>query len=339
MPIVDPSDFGPQSAPAPEFGDAPFQFERSFFAPAIDGQAANSLSALRGSATINLALTPYIVNASSAETKAVAFEPSMLGISYGNVTTFETFNFSTQDGFTLNFVLTRNTLSLVFTASSSAVVTFLVLLASVAGSMVGAFSMLVKQLEQVFEIRDASASDLPQHAPQMDADADAARGKLAPATIEMHNIMFAADHIDTESGKSHQSRAETNRALESKIRQLEHELQLSNQRNAAAHEEYAGAYEQRLALHQQSIQRLTATLADVVQLLPASDRSRRLQLNLDSTLTPAIENARHTASEPASESALPSSNLTVSGPLCEPPSSSRGMRGGADGYGQMCDDE
>jgi hypothetical protein len=334
MPIVDPSDFGPQSAPAPEFGDAPFQFERSFFAPTIDGQAVNSLSALRGSATINLALTPYIVNASSVETKAVAFEPSVLGISYGNVTTFETFNFSTQDGFTLNFVLTRNTLSLVFTASSSAVVTFLVLLASVAGSMVGAFSMLVKQLEQVFEIRDASASDLPQHTPQIDADADAdmACGKSALATIEMHNIVLAADRIDAT-----QSRADANRALESKIRQLELELQLSNKRNAAAHEEYAGAYEQRLALYEQSIQRLTATLADVVQLLPASDRSRRLLLNLDSTLTPAIENgfdARHTASEPA----LPSSNLAVSGPI-QPPPSFRGMRGGADGYGQMCDDE
>ena len=322
--------FASNSTPAPEFGSAPFQFERSFYAPPTDGQGANSFSALRGKVTINLALTPYIVNASSTETKAVAFEPSLLGISYGNVTTFETFNFSEPDSFTLDFVLSRNTLSLVFTASSSTVFTFFVLLSSVAGSVVSVFAVLVKQVESMLEIRDATASDLPQHALQVDVETG--RSKAMPASIEMSNVLFAAD---SPSG-TWQRQVETTRMLETKIHQLEQELKRSDQRHAAARREHADAYQHSAAAQDQCIQHLAATLAEVVELLPASDRSRQLRLHLGS----ARLSAPHVVAESRS---LPSPQLVpvgAPGPIREPPASAiAGTRGDADGYGQMCDDE
>ncbi len=82
-------------------------------------------------------------------------------------------------GFVVDFVLAQNTLSLVFVASSSAVTTYLVLLASVAGSMIGVFAVLVKRLESMFAIRDESAAEdatAGKHVPQIDDGAEARFG-------------------------------------------------------------------------------------------------------------------------------------------------------------------
>ncbi len=335
--------FASNSTPLPEFGSAPFQFERSFYAPPGADQGANSFSALRGSATINIALTPYIVNASSSETKAVAFEPSLLGISFGNVTSFETFDFSRPDGFTLDFVLTRNTFSLVYTASSSAIVTFLVLLASVAGSVVGVFTVLVKRLEFMFDIRDESNSEhAKKHMPQVDVESDKAAPDLE--AIEMNEVRFTANHTDSATMKllqdAYQVQAEKIRNYESDVRNLK----LSNQQSRMS----AAALEQTVAANQQSIQQLTSTLAEVVQLLPVSDRSRQLQQHVHTSLThqpsssPPITTASpvFVAHYIASESISLSPSRAVTDPAHAQPMGGSALSGGnGDGYGEMRDDE
>ncbi len=107
--------FATGSAPVSDFGAAPFQLSTAFYSVASGSGIGSERVALRGpnATTVSLVLTPTIVNASGSVTTAVAFEPSLIAIARGNSMSFDAFNFSSADGFTVNFVLTRNTISLV----------------------------------------------------------------------------------------------------------------------------------------------------------------------------------------------------------------------------------
>jgi hypothetical protein len=290
-----------------EFGSAPFQYERAFYAPSPAGQAGNaSLPALRGVATINLALTSYVVNSSSTAVKAVAFEPSLLGMSLDSVMTAETFDFNqTADGFSVDFVLSRNTLSFVFTASSSTVVTFLVLLSSVAGTMVGIFSVLVKQLENIFGIRDGSKSAL-EHTPQVDVvDTAGPFTPELPESIEMRDVRFTANrsasasvaltaHGDVVATKQHVAQMLLDAALAQKeeSRQVQQAQEAKNRLQEEKNRQ--------LENHNHQLERL---IAELIQLQPATDRAR-LQSSIASLHAPSTTSL--TAPEDATAPAVAS---------------------------------
>ena len=105
--------FSTASAPVNDFGQSSFQLSSSFYS--TDTAADISSTAFRGPASsptlVNFELTPTIVNSSASNTVAVAFEPSLLGFVRGE--TVSPNNFTVGDGFTVQFVLNRNTFSLV----------------------------------------------------------------------------------------------------------------------------------------------------------------------------------------------------------------------------------
>ena len=110
-------------------------------------------------------------------------------------------------GFVVDFVLTQNALSLVFAASSSAVTTYLVLLASLAGSIIGVFSVLVKRLESMFAIRDEAAEDATKHVPQIDEGAETRfgprvgyRGNHGTASCE--NITITLNFVPPDAART-----------------------------------------------------------------------------------------------------------------------------------------
>jgi hypothetical protein len=98
------------------FVAVPFQISASFYASLPSTTATNdTYFAMRGtSATqVQISLSPHVLMDSNGKYISVAFEPSLLGISYGDVTSFSTFDFSSPDGFAISFLLTRSSLSLV----------------------------------------------------------------------------------------------------------------------------------------------------------------------------------------------------------------------------------
>ena len=233
----------------PDFGVLPFRIERSFYVSA-DTIPSHLNSSLRGAASINLALTPYVINASSTATKAVAFEPSVLGLEFGDgVTTLDSFDFGAADGFTLNFVLNRNSLSLVFaSASSTAVIlTFLLLLSSLAGVIFKVCTWLLKLLRALCSVRDPVKS--LEHMPQVDAvPTDESRtdhasdinlqgiglrasvnplfsfgGDLAPAGGDVATKQLVAGSLDQNQQQedTRRQQAGKNRMQEDKIQMLE----------------------------------------------------------------------------------------------------------------------
>jgi hypothetical protein len=98
------------------FGSVSFQLSSSFYAsPSSDVVLNDTSFAIRGpSATqVKISLSPHVLMDSNGNYSSVAFEPSLVGITYGDVTSLSTFNFASNDGFSVSFVLTRSSLSLV----------------------------------------------------------------------------------------------------------------------------------------------------------------------------------------------------------------------------------
>jgi hypothetical protein len=90
--------------------DPSFCIGGAFYAP--NGNALN-LTALRGAASIvSIRLTPYVVKSSAGITTGVAFEPSLAGSQFGSTIDAASFDFSDKSGFQIDFVLSRNSLSL-----------------------------------------------------------------------------------------------------------------------------------------------------------------------------------------------------------------------------------
>ena len=373
--------FASNTTPVLEFGSAPFQFQRSFDASIAAGQqtANASLPALRGTATVKLALTPYVVNSSSSETKAVAFEPSVLGISYGNITTLESFDFTQPDGFAVKFELSRNTLSLVFTASTSALATFLVLLASVGGSVLSIFSVLVKRLESMFEMRDTESKSGLEHEPQIDVDAV----KGAPEGIELNGVHLTKNTVFSalESADAAHVHAEKIRMFESAIQDLKisnQQIVATQQQSEADHEQGVqrivqqivgvhqqivaeqqqneAAHQAREAYNQQSIeylmyanQELKATLAELVQRLPVPDQLQQQHqpqpvalIRQGSSSSPQALDADADAASGAQQNASESITTSPSDIYHsheQPFAAASAVAERVDGYGQMQDEE
>ena len=90
--------------------DPSFGIRGAFYAP--NGNALN-LTALRGATSVvSIRLTPYVVKSSAGVTTSVAFEPSLAGSQFGRTIDAVSFNFSDESGFQIDFVLSRNSLSL-----------------------------------------------------------------------------------------------------------------------------------------------------------------------------------------------------------------------------------
>jgi hypothetical protein len=101
--------------PVPDYGTSPFVL-RGGFASTPRGTGSNTNSTmLQGptATTVSLSLTPTVMNSSSVSTTAVAFEPSALTVSIGSTNeTLRPPSLSTS-GYTISFLLSRNSLSFV----------------------------------------------------------------------------------------------------------------------------------------------------------------------------------------------------------------------------------
>lgn len=223
--------FASKTTAVDDFGTVPFQVSGGLYSPS-DGTPQN-FTAFRGSGATNisLTLTPMIVNNTNGVTSAVAFEPSVTGVQPGDVTTRDAFNFNSADGFSVNFVLQRNTISLVkcvvvcvlcffpfflfsffrFThrdcrlfatrlalvassaASTAALVNFLILLSSLFGTIIGAFTLGIKQIEKFFEFTPANQGGGAGDAVQVGAD-----GKQA---VEL-DMVSGVKHAEVEESSA-----------------------------------------------------------------------------------------------------------------------------------------
>ncbi len=116
---------------------------------------------------VSISLTPVVVNSSAVDTLGVGFEPSLIGVTPGDRTSFDTFDFSSADGFEVDFIFVRNTLSLTNAVSASSTFTYLVLLASMASSLISVFSVFVKRLENWFAVADEEDSRKAAYLPPL----------------------------------------------------------------------------------------------------------------------------------------------------------------------------
>jgi hypothetical protein len=89
-----------------------FTLSSSFYAPNTNAQ---TMGALQGSpaTVVSVQLTPYVVSSGSGVMQMVAYQPSLNGVQFGGTISTSTFDFSNPAGFEIDFVLSRNTLSLV----------------------------------------------------------------------------------------------------------------------------------------------------------------------------------------------------------------------------------
>jgi hypothetical protein len=84
----------------------------------------------------------------------VAYEPSVTEVEFGQTITRDSFTYDfVGSGFALDFVFNRNAITLTFTAASSGFFNLCVLLASLAGSVIGVFAFLTKRIESFFDFQ------------------------------------------------------------------------------------------------------------------------------------------------------------------------------------------
>ncbi len=188
----------------------PFAISGSFYAP---GTSATNMSAVRGefSTTVSLFLTPYLKASAAGVTTDVAFLPSLIGLQFatGSTLTPAAFAFHDATGFSIDFVLERSSLSLRSTQAKNPVINFIVLLASLLGSLLSIYTIVLGRLEAVLGLQasplDAanvgflaaddsltdnlggkSESDVPLHFADQDvAPADDMIGSTSTAHIEL----------------------------------------------------------------------------------------------------------------------------------------------------------
>jgi hypothetical protein len=104
--------FTPDATRAASSADSPFVISNAFYAP---GSSRQNMTLLRGAAatTVKLYLTPYVKATAASDVTGVAFLPSLLGTQFGSAMAASAFTFNDTSGFAIDFVLTRNTLSMV----------------------------------------------------------------------------------------------------------------------------------------------------------------------------------------------------------------------------------
>jgi hypothetical protein len=108
-------------------------------------------TAFQGDASV-VTLLLTVFNVSLGSQQRIAFQPVVTNTERGKIITPQTFNLSTQTGFEYRFDLIANSFTLVNIGQTGNVFNLIVLLLSLAGSIISGFSILLPELEKRLKI-------------------------------------------------------------------------------------------------------------------------------------------------------------------------------------------
>jgi hypothetical protein len=111
----------------------------------------SNLTAFQGGASVVTTLLT-LFNVTFGSQQRIAYQPVVSNTLPGPIVTPESFDFSARAGFEYRFDLTRNSFSIVNIGQTSNIFNLIVLLLSLAGSIISGFTLLLPQLEKHLKI-------------------------------------------------------------------------------------------------------------------------------------------------------------------------------------------